>query len=185
MSNYRVLKDFVNKSGTLSHEGDIYKATSLGPFTKSLLEFGYIEPAQRFISNLARVEIAPKDYTEGDKKHFNFDEACKIEDKLKNGWRLPTRHEWSLICEEYSLDEDGDLSYSKLHESLDLNLNGYVYPWNQQLRHVGAYGCYWSSTASTAANGFNLGFIASGVYPSYSNNRAYGLSVRLVRDLEE
>lgn len=139
-------------------------------------------------SKLAGVEIADKDYTEGDKRHFTYDEAMKIQKKLKRtGWRLPTRKEWVLICEEFACGEDGELDAKMLMDKLKLGLNGYVSPWSslQQVRDVGANGNFWSSAAAGGANARDLYFHPANVYPSDGSNRAYGFSVRLVRDLQK
>lgn len=141
----------------------------------------------KIISKLANIEIASHDYSEGDKKYFTFDEACEIEEKLGNGWRLPTRKEWVLICEEFACGEDGELNAGMLMDKLKLGLNGNVGPWasNQQVRNVGANGYYWSSVADSATYARGLDFNPANVYPSYGYGRAYGFSVRLVKDVIE
>lgn len=147
------------------------------------------EEANKFfpiaVSELARVEIADRDYTEGGKKYFTFDKACAIEKKLNNGWRLPTRKEWTLICEEFACGDDGCLSGQLLIDKLGLGLNGWQYHEDQQVRGVGALGLYWSSVADSATIARDLNFTTASVLPSYGDTRARGFSVRLVRDVEK
>lgn len=47
---------------------------------------------------------------------------------------------------------------------------------------AGASGDYWSSSASSDTNAFDLNFLAGYLYPEYSYNRYFGFSVRLVQD---
>lgn len=138
---------------------------------------------RKIVSKLAGVEIATKDYTEGDKKLFTFDQACSIEKKLNNGWRLPTRKEWVLICEEFTCGDDGNLDAQLLMDKLGLGLHGWQDDEDQQLRSVGSGGFYWSSVADSATYARNLDFNAANVYPSSSFNRGFGFSIRLVKDV--
>ena len=48
------------------------------------------------------------------------------------------------------------------------------------LNGAGAYGNYWSLSLSSSANGYDLNFYSSGVYPQYSLYRFNGCSVRAV-----
>ena len=135
------------------------------------------------ISKLAHLEIASEDYTEGDKKHFTWDEAMKIGEKIGDGWRLPTRHEWALICEEFG-QKDGKLDSDTLIKNIGvgshggLNANG--------LYNAGLNGLYWSATPhSNGNNAYYLNFNSGNLYPSSSVSRYFGYSVRLVKDLEE
>lgn len=136
-------------------------------------------------SELAKVLIAPVDYTEGDKKYFTWDEACVIEKKLDNGWRLPTRSEWALICEEFG-QRNGVLNSKVLMDNLKLGMNGIDYFDGDGACSHGNCGYYWSSTPnSSASSAYSLYFnTGTNVYPSINNNRYYGLSVRLVKDLK-
>ncbi len=51
---------------------------------------------------------------------------------------------------------------------------------NSSLYNAGSDGLYWSSAAFSATNAYYLYFNSSNVYPSVSNARYYGLSVRCV-----
>lgn len=133
-------------------------------------------------SVLAKVIIAPENYKDDGQKFFTWEEAMQIKDTLDNGWRLPTRSEWVLICEEFG-QKDGRLDANTLVENLGLERLGYMTKDNDFFA-AGLYGDYWSSTAySNASNAYNLYFYASGVYPSDYSDRYYGFPVRLVKNL--
>lgn len=131
-------------------------------------------------SKLANVIIAGCDYTEGDKKHFTWDEAMALKDKLPDGWRLPTRSEWALICEEFG-QKNGALDADTLVDSLGLSENGSLN--SSTLYYAGNAGYYWSSTVLSGTAAFSLSF-GSSVSPADSNSRYLGFSVRLVKDME-
>lgn len=137
------------------------------------------------VSHLAKVLIAPEDYSEGDKKYFTYDEACAIEKKLDNGWRLPARQEWVLICEEFGT-KGGVYNVDTLMKNLGLGKNGLLYSGDDEPSYAGYDGYYWSSTPNGSSYAYNLNFYGTSyIYPSYNHNRYYGLSVRLVKDLEK
>lgn len=147
-------------------------------------------------SKLANLLIAPEDYYELNdnaegtekKEHFTWEEAMALEKKVGNGWRLPTRHEWALICEEFANDENGELSSEKLRKSLALSLSGTASE-DGDLGNVGTVGCYWSRTACGqydsvgyySAYGLNLDF--SVAYPQGNYSKSYGFTVRMVKEL--
>lgn len=136
------------------------------------------------VCELARVEIADRDYTEGSKKHFTYEEALKTQEQFEGtGWRLPTRREWGLICENFACGGDGNLKGQLLIDKLGLGLNGWQDYEDQLIRSVGVYGYYWSSVADSATNARHLLFNAANVYPSYGSYRGDGFSVRLIRDI--
>lgn len=146
-------------------------------------------------SKLANLQVALTDYYEfsdetnatvvdGKKKYFSYDEAMEIQKRLEDmGWRLPTRSELVLLCEEFGQNDKGVLSPTKLEENLKLVRGGYVYLYTGSLRRAGYDGYYWSATTySTATYAYNLGFDSTNVLPSHYSNRFVGFSVRLVRD---
>jgi uncharacterized protein (TIGR02145 family) len=52
---------------------------------------------------------------------------------------------------------------------------------NGQLNNVGNNGNFWSSSANSATNGYNLNFNTNGVNPSNNNDRQNAFSVRCVK----
>ena len=56
---------------------------------------------------------------------------------------------------------------------------GSVYP-GYYLGYAGVDGSYWSSVGRSSSYAYYLGFGSGGVYPSNSNYRYYGFSVRCV-----
>lgn len=137
-------------------------------------------------SELAKVLIAPEDYIVGDKKYFPYDEACVIEKNLNNGWRLPTRQEWVLICEEFGT-KDGVYDIDTLIKNLGLEKHGLLYSGDDEPSYAGDYGYYWSSTpySNYNSNAYYLFFSStSSISPSNYIYRNAGFSVRLVKDLQ-
>lgn len=146
-------------------------------------------------SKLANLQVALTDYYEfsdetnatvvdGKKKYFTYNEAMEVQKNLEDrGWRLPTRSEWVLLCEEFGQDDDGLLSPKKLEENLRLIRGGSVHLDTGSLRYAGGDSYYWSATTyPSATNAYYLAFNSTNVYPSDHYNRFYGFSVRLVRD---
>lgn len=146
-------------------------------------------------SKLANLQVALTDYYEfsdetnatvvdGKKKYFTYNEAMEVQKNLEDrGWRLPTRSEWVLLCEEFGQDDDGLLSPKKLEENLRLIRGGGVYLNTGSLRDAGDISLYWSATTyPNATSAYYLHFDSTNVYPSDYNDRFSGFSVRLVRD---
>lgn len=188
---YKILKEFVDNSGSIRTVGEEFSQLLKTDFISGLEKYGFIEEIKEqdfaviATSKLAGVEIAAEDYVEGGKKHFTWDEATEAVKKLGNGWRLPTRKEWSLICEEFGCDEDGELSGGLLAKNLNLKANGWK-DYTGSLYNSGSVGNWWSSTAYGTAYRYILSYNTSdGLYSGGSNYRYYGLSVRCVRDVND
>ena len=93
------------------------------------------------------------------------------------GFRLPTSDEWSTLVSAENIT-DRPTAYAS---SLKLPAAGYRSHWSGNMNSVGSNGYYWSSTVSgTSARGPN--FYASSVYPTTTNSRAYGFTVRCIED---
>lgn len=190
MMKYKILKEFVDDLGSIRTIGEEFSQLLKTDFISGLEKYGFIEEIKEqdfaviATSKLAGVEIAAEDYVEGDKKHFTWDEAIEAVKKLGNGWRLPTRKEWSLICEEFGCDEDGQLSGGLLAKNLNLKANG----WKDRsgsLYGSGTGGSWWSSTASNTTTRYYLNYDTSdGLYSGDYYSRYNGSSVRCVRDVE-
>lgn len=144
------------------------------------------------VSKLAGVRIAPEDVkiNFGDigtvrdgNVYFTYDQALELEEKyLKpNGWRLPTRREWVLICEEFGGAGDTKEEVGKLVKALNLKQNGRFDPDDDTLYNQGARGGYWSRTADSSATlAYYFVFYASGFNPQGYSNKGHGFSVRCV-----
>lgn len=153
------------------------------------IESGH-SPAVIAISKLANVEIAAEDYNIGGKEvdgkhYFTFDEALEVQKKLKNtGWRLPTRSEWALICEEFGQGEDGNLDEKELYKNLNMGPTGWLNE-NGHLHVRPTGGVWWSGTAGSATSGRYLDTGTGGVYAQGTRFRGYGYALRLVRDVKK
>ena len=119
------------------------------------------------------LEIALEDYCEidedGNKKiEFTYDEAAEIEKKTNGKWRVPTMAEWAQICDELGV-KNNEMDKGALVKALQLTVN------------EDGFGYYWSRTANSAQNGYNLGMYTTGVYPANNGNKYYGFAVRCVK----
>jgi len=117
--------------------------------------------------------IAPEDVEIDGKTEFTWDEAMALEKegKIPEGWRLPTRHEWVLIAEEFGQNENDELRGDVLGSKLNLKKNS----------NGDYFGNYWSSTAYSSATGaYVLGYSTTVVYPQDYNGKYFGYNVRCV-----
>ena len=92
-------------------------------------------------------------------------------------WHVPTQAEWVTVAGFFS----PQTSVGAFNSALKLPLAGYRDRALGSLGHQGSAGYYWSSSPfGTFA--YDLGFSSGGVDPAVSDNRAYGFSVRCVKD---
>lgn len=107
------------------------------------------------------------------------------------GKRLPTRYEWEELCDLGSTWDDelkgrwfGGNHDSDHKGSLFLPAAGLRYSNSGELASTSSYGYYWSSSPGYGSYGLagSLSFYSGGVGPLDNNGRAYGFSVRCVRD---
>ena len=123
------------------------------------------------------------------REYFTFDEAIELEEKIlcPKGWRLPTAEEWRKVVEEYK-------NVDQLIASLKLSYTGCIFCERMRkycktmdkslISNRGSYGNYWSSTAYSSNNAYNLVFVSSYVYPgTFYYNKYNGYAVRCVKDL--
>lgn len=131
-------------------------------------------------SELTGLEVALEDYREREKQHFTYEEAIAVEKKLKNtGWRLPTRSEWVLLCEEFG-QKNGRLDSNILQESLKINFNGRI-GGGGILCSADSTGLYWSSTTCGSSNAYALYLDPFSVISAYNDAQYQGFSIRLVK----
>jgi hypothetical protein len=100
-------------------------------------------------------------------------DPCTI--MLGTGWRIPTYSEWT--------NADGSwVSYTDTYSSvLKIHAAGYLDNTDGSLIDRGTSGHYWSATQSTNTSGVALG-ITNGSSGMNGNGKAFGLSVRCLRD---
>ena len=109
------------------------------------------------------------------------------------GKRLPTREEWVALCDLGSTWDD-ELKGRWFGGNHDSDHKGSLFMPAAGLRNINSgelactssSGYYWSSSPYYGGNNNagNLNFNSGNVNPLNSNNRAYGFSVRCVRDKE-
>jgi hypothetical protein len=91
--------------------------------------------------------------------------------------------ELNANCDSEWTDEDGVTGRrftSRINgNSIFFPASGYRY--GTGLDYRGSNGYYWSSSLVSAAYGYGLYFVSSGVYPAYGNLRFLGFSVRAVQ----
>jgi len=93
------------------------------------------------------------------------------------GWHVPTQPEWATVAGSFS----PQTSIGALNSILKLPLAGSRYRVDGVLGSQGSYGNYWSGSPSdTYALG--LFFDSGGVDPAIEYSRAFGFSVRCVKD---
>ena len=123
--------------------------------------------------------------------YYTYEQAEEAVKQLGDGWRLPTRGEMVDLCDLGSTWDDERKgrwfggNHATDHEgSLFLEAAGCRDRSSGALAYVGAYGHYWSSSSYCAGspNAGGLGFASGHVYPLLNPSRAYGLSVRCVRN---
>ena len=102
-------------------------------------------------------------------------DPCALE--LGSGWRIPTSTEW------YNVDDIGNWNdwNGPWNSALKMHAAGYLYSNNGSLTGRGSNGIYWSSTRDDTNYGWYLDFYFSGSN-MYSNNKAFGFSIRCLRD---
>ncbi len=94
--------------------------------------------------------------------------------ELGTGWRLPTSTEWTNVYASGNLND--------WTAGLKLHAAGYLYTGDGSLYFRGSGGVCWSSSQNDSNNGWYLYFNSgnSGMY--YYYYKAYGFSVRCLRD---
>ena len=98
------------------------------------------------------------------------------------GWRLPTVSEWYQLVGRFGIAENGKDDTDAFLEKLQMKRNGW---YNGGLYAKGTDGNWWSSTATSGTNAYNMYVYASNLNPQNSNNKLYGFSLRCVKSIPE
>ena len=110
---------------------------------------------------------------------------------LGDPWRLPTKDEYAKLFNNVtngSYANSGGWSWNDASKSAThtdgsaFPASGYRKSRDGSLNYVGTDGYYWSASPGSASYGYILYFYSSSVNPSSNNGRAFGLSVRCVKD---
>ena len=138
-----------------------------------------------------RENLAIGGYEKDGHHYYTWKEAMDAAKSV--GKRLPTREELKALCDLGSTWDGkrkgrwfGGNHDSDHKGSLFLPAAGLRYSNSGELASTSSYGYYWSSSPYYGGVSYagGLGFYSGSVYPLNSNNRAYGFSVRCVRDKE-
>lgn len=130
-------------------------------------------------------------YEKDGRRYHTWEEAMDAAKSV--GKRLPTREEWKALCNLGSTWDDkrkgrwfGGNHDSDHKGSLFLSAAGLRSYISGELALTSSYGYYWSSSPYYGGNIYagHLYFYSGSVYPLNNFNRAYGFSVRCVRDKE-
>jgi hypothetical protein len=102
-------------------------------------------------------------------------DPCALE--LGTGWRIPTNTEW------INVDTTGNWTTwtGPWNSGLKMHAAGYLRTTNGSLLNCGSYGSYWSSTQSSATNGWSLDFVSDDSF-MFQNDNAFGNSLRCLRE---
>lgn len=134
--------------------------------------------------DFTKLEVMLVDYTEKNKKFFTYKEAMAVQKKMKNGWRLPTRSEWTLICEELG-QKKGEVVSEVLAKNLHICFCGYYVESEEIIKCINTRSKYWSSTSSCNTYAYCLDLDKGYRAEVSSLNKDYGLCIRLVRDIKD
>jgi uncharacterized protein (TIGR02145 family) len=165
-------------SNELDANGQI--PNSYAAYGKFILRY----PERTIGSNPPNITGSTYDWRNPSSAIDSWNEECDPCKAANSSWRLPTGSEWSQIYSNNTIVNTGKGLYIRpdgVNPSVFLPAAGYRYRADGALDDVGMYGGYWSSTAS-GTNALYLYFNGTTVYPSYSNNRSYGFSVRCVSE---
>lgn len=105
--------------------------------------------------------------------HYYFTWDSAMREAEAQGLRLPTKEEWEESLEIIWKDQ--------LFDFLKLNFAGYRGYSNGQYYGQGSYGYFWSSTPD-GTSAYYTTFYSGGGYPATGNGRAFGFSVRCIKN---
>ena len=102
--------------------------------------------------------------------HYYFTWEAGMREAKAQGFRLPTKEEWEDL-----LHSNSDL------ERLNFSKAGYRGYSNGQYYGQGSYGYFWSSTPD-GTSAYYTTFYSGGGYIATGNGRAFGFSVRCLKN---
>ncbi|NTW34058.1 MAG: hypothetical protein HGB12_15820 [Bacteroidetes bacterium] len=111
---------------------------------------------------------------------FPGNDPCAIE--LGAGWRIPTSTEWNSANTNGGPWTGIGGAHPEWAAPLYLHAAGCLGNSSGTLYDRGTYGSYWSSTHSNATSGWYLYFYSGNSLINNVLNKAYGLSLRCLRD---
>ncbi len=159
--------------------------------TEVVEESSSTKPATVIIDAMPNLEWAAENLaghggTEVDGRwYYTWEQAMAATKELGDGWRLPTREEFKALADAGSF-WDAERKSRLFGGKLFLEAAGYRTRADGALNSVGSYGYCWSSSpySSTDVAAGYLVFNNGRVFPVNDGNRAYGFSVRCVRDIK-
>lgn len=120
-------------------------------------------------------------YNHKGRTYFTWEAAMAYAKSINK--RLPSKEEWDDLIES-SKQKLWDIDNKGLYvHGLFFQAAGYRNNSNATVNNVGSNGYYWSSTVN-GTNSYNLNFNSTNVNPVNNNNRPYGFSVRLLKDID-
>lgn len=146
--------------------------------------FDWEKAKENLIETDCGITLCRDDYFEGDKKHFTFNEALKIEKEAKkHGLRLPTAADFVKLYAFYGLGEDGVDTPRRFVDKLGFSCSGRRDDMGSN--YDGSNGYYWSSSVYDIYDGYYLYFSSSNVYSQGSDDKDYGLAIKFIYDPDE
>ena len=144
--------------------------------------YGYIPDNTPFFDRESYIE-----YTSDGETLDATDDAANV--ILSGDWQLPTKEIWGALYNTTNYDWDwttqvgynGCKVTSKSDNSKSIFLPAAGYVAGIYFKDVGSILYYWSGTANSTPNAYNLIFWNGSVIPQDSSNRHFGYSVRPVR----
>lgn len=144
-------------------------------------EFDWKKAKENLIETDCGITLCRDDYTEGDKKHFTFDEALEIEKEAKkHGFRLPTVVDFEKLYAFYGLGEDGKDTPQRFKD--ELGFTDAAQRRTIVVASVGTYGYYWSSSIYSTDYSYILLFNTSNVSPQDYDGKYFGFAVKFIYD---